>query len=495
MFKLTFPIVITTLVAALGCGTVVPPEELTASDEAAPSCTVACSVDTDCPDGQACGDLGLCTAGETCPCTADEFLACDGDTAMYCNATGDGVTREECAAGCNADAARCNECVPNSATCTGGQTGVETCGPDGLPSEVTECSQYCVPGTTVSEAHCAYLEPMYLPDICDAPAQAAALELANNIELDTSADATCNGGIVAQTNGPEICVIRHSTITISANILIRGARAAAFVSDGPLQMQGTIDASATGRASGPGGGYLIAGARVGQALGGGGAGFATPGAAGGGAISGGGGSGGAAIDPMVTRVFTGGARPNRPTGLQPYHPWPGGGGGALMLVSCRDAVAVSGVIDAGGGGGEAGRDTNTKPGAVTFVGGAGGGAGGYIVLQGFEVRVASTTGGLFANGGAGGGGCSLDGCQGVAGANAGRTANAAVGGRPSNEGGTGGNGGTSSPPTFGLASYYSPGGGGGAAGRIHVFTPDYGKITIGAAVSPALQRLQTLPTR
>src|SRR5262245_15293721 len=81
------------------------------------SCVVLCSTDADCPGDLTCGELGLCTSGETCPCTAGEFLGCaDESSTRFCNATADGVEIASCGApGCNADAGRCNTCVPGGA--------------------------------------------------------------------------------------------------------------------------------------------------------------------------------------------------------------------------------------------------------------------------------------------------------------------------------------------------------------------------------------------
>src|SRR6266542_1398337 len=87
------------------------------NEEHANSCTVHCSTDADCTTGQTCDELGLCTAGDACPCTAGEFLGCaDDSTARFCSATANGVEMQTCgASGCNADAGRCNTCVPGSA--------------------------------------------------------------------------------------------------------------------------------------------------------------------------------------------------------------------------------------------------------------------------------------------------------------------------------------------------------------------------------------------
>src|SRR5262245_36506105 len=59
-------------------------------------------------------------------CTPNEFVRCDGSVAQICNAAGDGAEEVECGdPGCNEGAARCNACVPDSATCGAGL--VERC--------------------------------------------------------------------------------------------------------------------------------------------------------------------------------------------------------------------------------------------------------------------------------------------------------------------------------------------------------------------------------
>lgn len=475
---------------------------LAACNTSAPdSCKVTCATDAECPDGQLCGDLGLCSSGEACPCEAGEFRGCDGDVARFCNATADGLESETCAVGCNADAGRCNLCVPNADACIADGTMLEQCGADGLPASTSACRLTCVPEDSGVAAHCGYLEPLFFPDLCDSLATAAELTLAE-VTLDTSTDATCNGGILTPTGGPQVCVVRHSKITIGDNVVVRGSRAIAFVADDGVLVQGMLDVSADGTVGGPGsvGGD---GARAGVNLGGGGGGFGALGGAGGGAISGGtggGGAGGSAIDPLGTTIFAGGSSAMMPTfqQQQKLYPYPGGGGGALMLVSCRGDVSVTGTIHAGGGGGNGGKDVDPSGGAFTYVGAAGGGAGGYVVMQGIDVQFTSIgSDGIFANGGGGGAGCVADACSGQPGFDAQASVLGGAAGNANSGAGTGGRGGDKSAPNGhpGSNDPNSPGAGGGAVGRLQVCRPDLGSVTVSATTSPAFQPHVTILTR
>lgn len=459
------------------------------------SCKVTCTSDGDCPDGQTCGELGLCTAGEACSCEAGQFLGCDGDSARFCNPSANGIAVESCAAGCNAGAGRCNVCVPDAPSCSGDMGMLEQCGPDGLPGSTSACTLPCVPENAGVAAHCGYLEPLFFPDLCDVPATAPELA-ASDVTIDTSTDATCNGGILTQTGGPEVCVLRYGTITIGANVLVRGGRAVAFVADTGVLVEGLLDVSADTTSNGPGGGG-INGQRAASKKGGGGGGFGTAGGDGG-VGDGGKGLAGGVIDPLQNMVFIGGSRPEGPTFSQTNYPIPGGGGGAVMVVACRGEVSVTGTIDAGGGGGQGGRDSSTiVAGAVNFVGGTGGGTGGYVVLQGIEVRVTSPSGGVFANGGGGGAGCPTDNCVAPPGLDALRSTDPAGGGGIVGSGlAVGGNGGgLSMGATGGYGDSNGPGGGGGAVGRLQVCYPAAGSVTITATVSPAFQPAQMISTR
>ena len=431
-------------------------------------------------------------------CAPSEFVRCNGQVAQVCNTAGNGAVDTDCGApGCNEGAGRCNLCAPEAARC--GASTVDHCGPDGMPAAPETCAAGC---TEAPEPHCTYLQPSYaaLADVCDERAAMPDLSIALSQTLDTNAMQTCTGGVITQTNGPPICVLRFGSITVQGGrtLTFTGQRVAALVADSAITVDGTIDASANGSTNGPGGGTTSSGDRSTSNVGGGGAGFRTAGGSGGSDLAdGGGGMGGpASTNPADLVALIGGPRPQSTLLLAAN---PGGGGGALALIACRGTVTVSalGTIDAGGGGGGGGFDTIAGA-QISVTSAAGGGAGGNIVLQGLAVEV---TGRLFANGGAGGGGTSsnepavgADGQDGL------RGTTAAQGGAPSASGGAGGAGGTGTTlPQSGqmpAVTAGTPGGGGGAAGFVQTYTPS-GRppVLTPAAASPPLQPNRVAQTR
>lgn len=477
-------------------------------ESAAPNCTVSCVVDADCPSDLLCSSDGKCsTDGEVCvpivnSCTAGEFLTCVGTQTQVCNQTGDGADLTECGApGCNAAAGRCNTCAPSELACGGDE--LQSCSADGTTVTTVEtCALGCAPGNVLGDAaRCRTLAPVWIPNVCNIPAAEAEVVYLNGT-LDTTVDTTCNGGLITQSSAPPICVIRYGKITFTAarTLTVVGSRTVAFVADTDVLVAGTLDVAAKGIVSGPGGGTSVATAgRVSGANGGGGAGFKTVGAAGGG--PGGAGAGGVAgsiVNPQTLNSFIGGPRPQLPSMTDFSSPDPGGGGGGLLLVSCKGTVtlASTGLIDAGGGGGNPGRDTVAGA-QISVVAAAGGGAGGHVVIQGAMVTIEASAQ-IYANGGGGGGGSTLnEPATGLAGANGPRSLSAALGGNPGGAGGAGGNGGRAGAgPTVGGASTSSGGGGGGATGVVQLHTPTGTTPTISSTMfSPALETLKPVPTR
>jgi len=433
---------------------------------------------------------------EVTSCTANEFIACEASIARTCNTTGDGTTTQECGpAGCNADAKRCNQCAPSADSCSTDPKEIDHCGRDGLPVSHDTCAIAC---TATPAAHCAYLEPRYLPDVCDVVATMPDFTVANVASLDDNLDNNCTGGVVAQTGGPPICVVRYGSIHIMslATLTVVGGRALALVADSALTIDGVLDVSASGATNGPGGG-AASGDQAQATTGGGGAGFKTNGGAGGSAtVDGGGGlGGGAGTDPSLVTVLVGGTRPNNAiffgTAIS------GGGGGAATLIACRGAVSVTGMIDAGGGGGKAGTDL-TSGGQLDFNSGAGGGTGGNVVLQGLAITV---TGQVFANGGGGGAGNSMNDGGGQNGSDGTRSATVAASGGIAlgNEGAGGAGGRQGAAPGVGLHPAGFPstaGGGGGSVGFFQTYTPMSVTPTLTPmAASPIFGANKTLRTR
>lgn len=434
-------------------------------------------------DGAVAGEPNTCVKAD---CTANQFVTCDGSNAIACNADANGYVQTACPFGCSAADSGCKQCAADTTSC--GSNAVLSCDSSGSLH-----SQACPVGCADTPSpHCAHLVPRYLPNVCDTPAVQPVFDVVNSGTIDSNTDANCTGGVITQTGGPDICVVRYGTITIEANQTLTGVphngspnRALAFVSDGPLTIAGTLDVSARSVQSGPGGGGTFSGGSWMGTFGGGGAGFKTAGGAGGNATTdGGAGNGGASSqNPALFDALIGGASNQ------------GGGGGALTLISCQDSVIVTptGIVAAGGGGAFGG--SNAGIGGAT--GGGGGGAGGYVVLQGIGVSV---TGAIYANGGGGGGGADTTLNGGFPGQDARRGTTCASGGASRSGSGRGGDGGClSGLPQFGshpTTANTAAGGGGGSTGFIQTYTPAGVTPTITPLeASPAFELNANIPTR
>ncbi len=457
-----------------------------------PSCTVSCATDSDCPGDLHCSVGGKCSTGEACgmPCTPNEFQRCSATTIERCNSSGDGLVSETCGAGCNANRGACNACVPDELSCS--SETLQKCMNDGPASLVVATCQYgCVAAAGAAVARCAHLAPAWAPNACDVPATSD-LTLSGPISIDTD-NVNCTSIEMQATGQPQLCVLHYRAITFQPGsvVTIIGSRILVFIADDALRIEGVLDVGANFTNNGPG---VVPGTSSGTPVngphGGGGAGFGGDGASGGdgdGVPLTGGGAGGARFqfpDPPDVVPLRGGARGG--TIMPDVAGSPsrgGGGGGAVVLGSCSGTVTVNGVIDASGGGGEPGFDTVFGTG-TSFVGGAGGGAGGYVVLQG-RIELTSLAE-IYANGGAGGGGSSAEDMAGIQGEDGRRSMGpCAQGGNPNFGGfpaGRGGNGACVELVSAVLVNVNpqpgnpgdgggSAGGGGGAFGRLQVFAP------------------------
>jgi hypothetical protein len=437
------------------------------------SCTNGTCTDPDFPycdfDGAIGGSSGECIA---VTCAPGDIAECSGSDALTCNATGNGYALDSCALGC----------------------------------------------TNTGSAHCAYLQPTYLPNVCDTPESGSGIVFSGSGSFDPNLDANCTGGIVPQVGAAEVCVVRGRTIDVPDDATVTvvgtagGGRAIALVADYDLRVEGFIDVGAHTGINGPGGGTFTSGRlpyiQSGLLFGGGGAGGAGSGGDGGehatpndnGGVVGGAEDGGAPTpNPISSTVLVGGAAtpdPGSDTDLEGLTITSiGGGGGAIELVSCHGAVDITGIVNAGGGGGGFGIDP------LVPVSGFGGGAGGNIVVEGVAVTV---TGSLFANGGGGGGGaCLMDGVRtsGTSGSDGSLSDTVpAAGGSGCGPGGAGGVAGIdASPGSFSNgdgSGIYAPGGGGGSVGFLQTYTPNGVAPTITPShVSPAFQPNGTVQTR
>src|ERR1044072_5376743 len=83
---------------------------------------------------------------------------------------------------------------------------------------VDSCAGGCVPAAGPVAAHCGYIAPIWMPDICDMPATDAMFMPKASATYDANLDTNCTGGLVTQPIGRPICVVRAKTITIPAGI-------------------------------------------------------------------------------------------------------------------------------------------------------------------------------------------------------------------------------------------------------------------------------------
>jgi hypothetical protein len=426
---------------AAGCTTKANPASCAddhCSDPAKPFCD---------EDGSIGGKPDTCIAVE---CMPGAFETCRGDNALMCNAAGTNFDTVECMYGCSDAAGGCNACED-----------VGMCGPP------------------------THIVPRYLPTACDDIVGGNDLIVAPSMTIDSSVDANCNGGVVAQGSHPSLCVLRYRSIVVPAGRLLKftGSRAVALVADDSLTIDGVVDVSADIGVAGPGARVVISGTQAsGGNAGQSGAGFQTAGGNGGNGPGATGGIGGAAVaDPVFESYLEGGTTAACVNNLDGS----GFGGGAVTLISCRGQVAISGTVDAGGGGGPgAFNDLLNTPQSA-----CGGGSGGHIVVQGVRVTV---SGGVFANGGGGGAGFQ-GGSPGMRGEDGSRdSVIPGYGGTGLNGAGFGGNGASNLLPIGGNGQAPTGGGtggaGGGGFGFVQIFTPfSVTPIIAGAAMSPLPQ--------
>lgn len=433
-------------------------------------------------DGTIGGDENTCIAVD---CEPGTFVACRGDEAITCRASGVDYDVASCPLGCD-DTIGCIETACEVGTTRCGAGTLERC--NDIGEYVSEaCAAGCI---DAPEPHCAYLEPRYLPDVCDVPALEVDPRL-DDLELgeyvNTDAVQVCTGGVVAQTDGaPDICVVRYNTIRQSGSVTtkVAGTRVLALVADASVHLEGTLDVSADGQIDGPGAGTFESGGGAWN-HGGGGGGGSSEGAPGGPpGVS----NAGAIFNPSPFLVLRGGAAhpPSYFDGTLIFVGEAAGGrGGAMTAIACRGTTSVTGLLDAGGGGGHRGD-------AVSSFGG-GGGSGGFAALQGLNVSV---TGRVYSNGGCGGDGkatnpaLSRDGCDGI-------RASAYTGTTLSHDGGRGGRAGVATlAPERGGGSATRAGGGGGSMGAVVAFVPDGVTPTLAATeASPPLEASRSVQTR
>lgn len=367
-------------------------------------------------------------------------------------------------------------CAATSTTCASSDT-LRTCSAAGAMAVDTPCSWGCNPTGT---AHCGVLQPTggrvsavdldpttlaALGDIT-LPSPATIDSYAGTVTEGVGGTGTGINGIEFHIASSDTAVFRMKSLHVTGDVILIGGRMVALVVDGPVTIDGVIDATACGGQSTVGGSLGGQPLQPGGGIGGGkaatsssgGAGGGGNGAQGGGGGAGSSGAGGSVMGDDAVTILLGGAGGGGGGGTGGSQTLGGNGGGAIQIVT-NDTITINtgGGINMGGCGGDGG--------TANGIGGAGGGAGGTIVLEATRVTIAGGAG-LAANGGGGGGG----GNAGGKGANGKLTRMPAAGGQ-SSVAANGGNGG-SSPFQVGGSSGGTTvgGGGGGGIGRIRINT-------------------------
>ncbi len=372
---------------------------------------------------------------------------CEGDVFTTCVAAGETPVQETCGWGC--ETAGCNRVTP---------TGGGAVRADLFPLSLGAFAELSLSGT-----------------------------LDGSTGRSNGVDASAMNIDYKLVNG--IAVFRFKLLAIGG-LKLQGAVPIQLLSDGPITVDGTLDATGScgigspelaGAGGGNGGltsgttGALIGGGIGGPGGGGGGGWGGVGGATGAGAL------GGISTDDPTVITLRGGAGGGAGVGSTTFQG--GGGGGAIQLISNTSiTIAVAGNINAGGCGGRKGTAADDE--------GGGGGAGGTIVLEAPVVTLAS--GRVIAVNGGGGGGGGAGATDGGAGQ---LSRNAAVGGNAGTTGGTGGAG-AAGAIIDGIAGGAGAlaGGGGGASGRIRINTRG-GTAVIEGVMSPAFDDPATTATQ
>jgi len=349
---------------------------------------------------------------ERCGCTPGA-VTCTADVLTTCQADGKSVTSDPCALGCDVGAYRCFTFKPTN----------------GMDGPLTASAQE---------------PPVTLPALVNIDTTACKIR-----DGSTNVLVTVGSLLVSQLNAPAICAFYASSFDIT-DATVTGTNVLGFAAVGDITIRGTIDEAAKHRVQGnlnAGPGAVSTGDCVGVQSGGP---IKTGGGGGGNATAGGDGYNGGVSVPYpsagglaqqnFTPVFGGCAGA----------PTTAGGGGALQLDSLSDVHIAGTALLAFGGQGSEGV-------------GAGGGAGGTIIIEAPTIEIA---GGIAANGGGGGAnGSCTDGAFGAPATNDGV---AAAGGACN--GATGGAGGTATTVADRGHSTANGAGCGGSVGRILIRT-------------------------
>ena len=262
---------------------------------------LTCAADSGAMLTQDCGAAGCNADAKRCNVCRPGALSCSDGKLIRCAADGSASSEEVCAMGCIAtgpDSAACRKCADGPAVCQDGN--LVQCAPDGQSSQSTRCERGCDDRTHTCNGT---LVPANIP--ADACRWTDFADTERTIEgqttLDTERDCP---RVIRQGSGlPDLCVLAFERLRIArdATVSVTGERALVLLATRSIEIDGRLSASARGTEAGAGsldGGNGLgrnATGRVQQGeevdewtnlpanAGGGGAGHATPGGLGGGA--------------------------------------------------------------------------------------------------------------------------------------------------------------------------------------------------------------------
>ena len=363
------------------------------------------------------------------------------------------------------------------------------------------------------------------PSFWDPAAPDVDLDTNGDVHFDTTACAATSAPsmIVAQADGPTLCVIQSRTFRVrpQTRLVVIGERPLVIAASGNVDVEGVIDVSARGLESGPGG-YRggVTGdspaAEVGDGEGPGGGGLGehddpwSDGGGGGGGLCGAGGrggrggaaaggtSGGAVAPSWDLTPLAGGSGGGRGRGIvrgprvSDTNAGFGGAGGGALQISTPLELRLRGAIVAGGGGGLAGSRLLSD----NWGSGGGGGSGGSILLEATDVIFDDGSRIDVAGGGGGGGAGNTTAQDGEDGRDADPVARGGAGGSVYGAGGGDSAGGASVGGEDGgdnTGTGNNAGGGGGGAGCIMVRVARPASVDNAAAnpsVAPAFRVLR-----
>jgi hypothetical protein len=457
---------------------------------------------------------GQCDASTAPSCTSGVLATCDPDHQKLVDASC--VTLGASAGSCatSTDCQPCSSSTPSGRVCGDGQNYGTTvgysydCVANGSGINQMTGPTFCAFGCDPQTGGCSDMvpasqaaDPQHLGSgdtfSCFAAPSNCRVAFAGPGPVTVTFDT--DNSVVTATNQPSIDCVKfgspYTPVGAAASVVVAhvggvdlpqnstikviGSRGLILISDGNVDLSGTVTVAAALTVPGPGAPSPLGTGTMGESAGGpetgsGGAGHASLGGAGGAAGTGTVGAGGNPYGTAAGFALEAGSTGANGVGAPGSA---GAGGGVLQISSCTRIHAKTTTLINASGGGAMGE---------TAAAGSGGGSGGTLILEAPSIEVASGHLALAANGGGGGGGNSSAYAQDWQSGPGFDVTVPAHGGPGTPQGdGVGGDGATSASPLGACCSSCSTqcdvpapgnrsntygGGGGGALGRIYLIT-------------------------